>query len=61
MFNWKVFLKVFGAFTMYIFIVVLIFVVLAIISAIANPLIKTILSTIGFITIIAIIVAYKHP
>ena len=61
MFNWKVFLEVFGMLIVGIFIIASIFIVLAVIGAILSPFIGIILPIIGFIAMIAAIIAYKHP
>ena len=61
MFNWKVFLEVFGILAVSIFVLVSIFVGLAIIGAIIHPLIGVILPIMGLIALIAMIAAYKHP
>lgn len=61
MFNWKVFLEVFGILAISIFVVVSVFVALAIIGAIIHPLIGVILPIMGLIAVIAMIAAYKHP
>ena len=61
MFNWKVFLEVFGMLIVGIFTISSIFIVLAVIGAILSPFIGIILPIIGFIAMIAAIIAYKHP
>lgn len=61
MFNWKVFLETFGVLIVSIFVVVSVFVALAIIGAIIHPLIGVILPIMGLVAVIAAITAYKHP
>lgn len=60
MFNWKVFLKTFGIFTVSIFVLFSVVTALSIIGALIHPFVGMILPIIGVIAMVALVIAYDE-